>query len=1190
MVTVAEAQQILAERRAAAGEAEATLRTQQQPPLTQRQLRTGAAATRTGKLKLAAVFQKAKEVALGQIAQERTQLATYAGDIEAAKEFDKETIAAQVQGRIRDVTQSYNSAVQSDNDERANRLSSELGHLAQTTPLIEEGYTFQQIKGWVNNWVEYDMAKSEQKQQLIIDVRAKQAALQAEAEAGGYEIERVPSTTVTPLTGVQLPADVRRALLPYEMVKSPESLPTGGIVTQSQFPSDTYYGMTVVPSPKTFGERFAEPFKLLSEAPGIKQVGALATEGIIKAAPYVMKAARDVGDTTVYDISSSVFTTPSSVFKYPYEFGKWLGGKGVTLPPKVEETARTIQMGAKETSIWTAASRIPVVSPFTFKDYGAEGYGIGPPKLTTLGGMAEGIWKTTKLFAEEAPLPGGQKGLLTTATKGWGQIGGYVAGRVVPYEEKLGPGSGVIGGTKEYQEKWMTQPGFREAEISRQQRIEKGISFIGKALPAATTIAAFTVVPGLAPAYFAGDILRGGKQLEDIDKASKEIIDKEYEQYKKEYRKTEIPEGYELEPMLSLQEYSLKRKIGIQDLLSTQIKTRIGMDVAFLATIGATKAVGKVIKLARTPTTKYRQMVPPKPGDLHWGRKYSYDVKKMGYYEYPTRELHKMFSAKELSQMNLAGKGKYTMVQYKPTIEFAKTTKFREFFHLAPKAPWKTYQQSLIRVIRPEPKWVPITTKRYWAESYKIKAPSRLLGSKEVYSTALRRKIPAGIKVQRVLVQGEPGAKLKVVGGKVQLPKDAPKWEKEIWKHMTVLEKGQVPSRSYVRIIESKVFKAPSRKVVGIKATQKDYYVASKAFPKLKGVKGTAQKIETIAKELSISPKATGKFPTHETIVKTIYPKPQAVKVLKPAAIEKTPFSKTFGSIPKTEVAIKEAAKVATKVQVQKAAQTMREIIKPQFAAVKPISVPKIRLVVKDNLPYMVGGTGLAIYSPTAQAYDTRQQLSFIEITKQEEIIKSGGGYGGGQIPRVVEIPIEIQVPKEIVTPKEIQIPKQAQIPRQIPRQIYRQISQEIKKTPTPTTTGTPFVKIPPIPKGGRRRKPIGRIQPISFTPFVKRYQKWIPVSKPKKKKEEALRIGLGVLRRTLAASLQIRGPKGVPIPFAPPTKSEFRLGKGTSTILVQRAPRRLKAPTEVREIISTRRKPLKGSPLKNRGKNIKFF
>jgi len=129
------------------------------------------------------------------------------------------------------------------------------------------------------------------------------------------------------------------------------------------------------------------------------------------------------------------------------------------------------------------------------------------------------------------------------------------------------------------------------------------------------------------------------------------------------------------------------------------------------------------------------------------------------------------------------------------------------------------------------------------------------------------------------------------------------------------------------------------------------------------------------------------------------------------------------------------------------------------------------------------------------------------------------------------------------------------------------------KPTPRPIPKPT-YIYIPKLPEGSKikLKLPKKTKEKELITPFIKRRGKWFAIAKPTTKRK-ALKKGISKLRRSLAASLQLRKTSGGVIPFGKETQ-EFRFGKkGKETFtLVQRAPKRLSARQEVSEIIASRR------------------
>jgi len=111
------------------------------------------------------------------------------------------------------------------------------------------------------------------------------------------------------------------------------------------------------------------------------------------------------------------------------------------------------------------------------------------------------------------------------------------------------------------------------------------------------------------------------------------------------------------------------------------------------------------------------------------------------------------------------------------------------------------------------------------------------------------------------------------------------------------------------------------------------------------------------------------------------------------------------------------------------------------------------------------------------------------------------------------------------------------------------------------------------LPKVKKIKLKIKKVKkkPELVTPFVRRYGVWRPIIERPVPYKKALEIGIKRLERTLGAALQIRKGEQL-VPVGKETRM-FRPAKRDRYILVERAPFRLKAPTEVREIIAARKR-----------------
>jgi hypothetical protein len=121
-----------------------------------------------------------------------------------------------------------------------------------------------------------------------------------------------------------------------------------------------------------------------------------------------------------------------------------------------------------------------------------------------------------------------------------------------------------------------------------------------------------------------------------------------------------------------------------------------------------------------------------------------------------------------------------------------------------------------------------------------------------------------------------------------------------------------------------------------------------------------------------------------------------------------------------------------------------------------------------------------------------------------------------------------------------------------------------------------PRIPIPfefPFPRSKRKKKL--KLKPKRkpkdfFVAEVKRYGKWIPVSKPTKF-GLAFAAGTKKVKETLGASLRVRETKTGKLALLP-TSKKFRRGKKDPLSLVERRKFRLDMPSEIKEIITAKR------------------
>lgn len=115
-----------------------------------------------------------------------------------------------------------------------------------------------------------------------------------------------------------------------------------------------------------------------------------------------------------------------------------------------------------------------------------------------------------------------------------------------------------------------------------------------------------------------------------------------------------------------------------------------------------------------------------------------------------------------------------------------------------------------------------------------------------------------------------------------------------------------------------------------------------------------------------------------------------------------------------------------------------------------------------------------------------------------------------------------------------------------------------------------------------RRRRPVRRPGEF-FIPEIRRRGKWFPISRPTGL-FKAVTAGKRRVARTLAASLRVRGPRGLVLltPFGP----KWRRAKRDPFVIIERRKFRLDVPSEISEIQKARRKKKR----KKKGGGNEFF
>jgi hypothetical protein len=288
--------------------------------------------------------------------------------------------------------------------------------------------------------------------------------------------------------------------------------------------------------------------------------------------------------------------------------------------------------------------------------------------------------------------------------------------------------------------------------------------------------------------------------------------------------------------------------------------------------------------------------------------------------------------------------------------------------------------------------------------------------------------------------------------------------------------------------------------------------------------------------------------------------------------------------------------KPATAEEVAKGVAKVVPRVKPQPPTPKP-SIPGITesLAPVEFRASMVGTTALpkSQFERTGVAGETLTVITPIDQTRIVPKVATLPVFAIAQAPALVseqqfkQEPVFVQplgqIPKVTPTQFTPQVPRQGVPQRIIPRITLKVTPQRVTPTPRPPAQPPTRLKPPKKPPftfrfpGDKPPKPrvpkkVGERVGL-YIPFVKRFGKFIPVSKPVGIRE-AQKRGVSQLRRTLGATLQVREAKtGKAVPFAKETR-EFRLGQaGRSRFsLVQRSPFRIKTRQEIAEIISSRR------------------
>lgn len=242
--------------------------------------------------------------------------------------------------------------------------------------------------------------------------------------------------------------------------------------------------------------------------------------------------------------------------------------------------------------------------------------------------------------------------------------------------------------------------------------------------------------------------------------------------------------------------------------------------------------------------------------------------------------------------------------------------------------------------------------------------------------------------------------------------------------------------------------------------------------------------------------------------------------------------------------------------------------VRPEF---KPAVAEVSKLFIKPE-PKFRELTALGVAAVTAPVEASKEVLLQRQKIAQEEILKerlresqvswtglASIGALGLATPTIQKTKLRYGIPT-------IRIPK-------IP----------IPRIPVPKV---PKIRIPPPlfdfgVTRRRRRRPVRRPRPL-FIPEVRRRGKWIPITAPVPL-FKAITIGKRKVERTLAASLRIRGPRGIVplVPFGP----KWRRAKKEPFVLIEKRKYRLDVPSEVSEILVAKKR--KG---KSKRRRVNFF
>lgn len=668
----------------------------------------------------------------------------------------------------------------------------------------------------------------------------------------------------------------------------------------------------------------------------------------------------------------------------------------------------------------------------------------------------------------------------------------------------------------------------REIIVPEREEITE-LGLIPKAARIGPEVLAYTSAP--IPTLTA-DILVAGERKKTLEEDIKAETEKQYQAHLKE----EIPEGYR---HLTKEEFGIEVLPEIETKKREQLALETGVSLAFLGGLGAFKGYRALTK--QIVTTK----VPP---PVQWVKEKAFVTPKGG--RITTFDIYRYRAPKEVKI----------------------TTPFREFVGMKPKVDWTPISKPQVEVFRPFAGTYVLGRAPYVAELGKV--------SKVPFGITTRAEIEA-------LARISPRGRLKLfeVRGKAEIitPEEImklPKPEKYVWTGkpgVLVTKEGEELSQALIRTYQ--YFGKP-----GI--TTQAFYTGARVRPKIRigdiKIYETRMGFKDVTKPYY---RAAGKIPEiRGTLIEIPLKEPPPLWTFD---IRKM----TFKPSPRMPPPTLQAPLIRPLHYLQQVPKTLPKT-KPVIPVVKfpkAPTAPPVEVIPMpgEGLPSMVGGLGLKEIPYAGLGLYERTEVVSIPAIKEEAILKPA--LVGVQIPRIIS-KVEV-IPKVIPKEKVEVIPKIKVIPREalklkiMPKvkvKIVTKVAVKPKVIPRPIPRPRPPrpPRIPKIPKPildlekeiKERRRLLKKRKLELVIPFVRRFGKYRPISKPVTLKK-AERIGKARLLTTLGAALQIRKITGEPLKIAKETRI-FRLGKKGKDpfTLVQRREARLKAPTEVQEIIAARR------------------